>query len=135
MKRHNDRMRWNDFYDRYDQALAESSASEAEVLRRAGYGPDKIRNSRRREVAPTDIVAIVHIARALGKSPFYLLETIGITPEILGVSLASARTADDIAKDDDERALLSAWRDITDEDRAALRVALRNAKIAADRAA
>lgn len=50
-------------------------------------------------------------------------------------SSASPRTADDFAKDDDERALLSAWRDITDEDRAALRVALRNAKIAADRAA
>ncbi|WP_144880435.1 helix-turn-helix domain-containing protein [Gluconacetobacter diazotrophicus] len=54
---------------------------------------------------------------------------------LLGRSSAPLGCSDDIAKDDDERALLSAWRDITDEDRAALRVALRNAKIAADRAA
>lgn len=33
----------------------------------------------------------------------------------------------------DERALIEAWRDISDENRSALRVAIRNARIAAER--
>lgn len=42
---------------------------------------------------------------------------------------------DYVAKDDDERALLDAWRDISEEDRGALRVALRNARAVSSRGA
>lgn len=48
-------------------------------------------------------------------------------------SPSPARATNYVAKDGDERALLDAWRDITDEDRSALRIALKNARIASQR--
>lgn len=54
---------------------------------------------------------------------------------LTGRASTQCGTSDHVAKDDDERSLLDAWRDISEEDRAALRVGLRNARIAADRSA
>lgn len=54
---------------------------------------------------------------------------------LIGRSPIATSSADYIAKDDDERALLDAWRDIGEEDRGALRVALRNARAFSSRGA
>lgn len=48
------------------------------------------------------------------------------------VALLDTRTNDSV-EDEDERSLVDAWRSITDEDRAALRIALRNARIVANK--
>lgn len=112
-------MKWSDFYERYDKAIAASGFSEAELLRRAGYGPDKIRNSRRREVAPTDLVSIIHIARAAGCSPYDLLEPLGVTPDLLGVP-APLEGSGEIVQDPVERALLRMWRAMNEDERSAL---------------
>lgn len=46
---------------------------------------------------------------------------------LVGRSSSPSGTSDYLAKDEDERALLQAWRNISEEDRGALRIALRNA--------
>ncbi|MFT8897069.1 MAG: hypothetical protein ABF968_08940 [Acetobacter sp.] len=43
-----------------------------------------------------------------------------------------ASNPDDVAQNDDERRLLAAWRSISEEDRGALKIALRNAVRAQD---
>lgn len=50
-------------------------------------------------------------------------------------SASQVRATNYVAQDDDERALLDAWRDISEEDRGALRVALRNARAVSSRGA
>lgn len=49
-----------------------------------------------------------------------------------GKSALSGASPDDVAQNDDERRLLAAWRSISEEDRGALKIALRNAVRAQD---
>ena len=109
-----------EFYDRFDRAIEKSGLSEAEVLRRAGYGPDKIRNSRRRSVLPTDIVAIIHIAKAANCSALYLLEPLGIADSLLELTSKDFADVSNIVRDEDESHLLEMWRRLREDERAAL---------------
>lgn len=131
--RQNNRMDIQEFLRRYDQALADRGMSNRKACELAGVSEDTTRNPRRKGTRP-DIVSTARLAHVLGLDPWYLLAPLGLTLDLLQ-GPASSRATDYVAKDDDERALLDAWRDIGEEDRGALRVALRNARAVSSRGA
>ncbi|MFT8718782.1 helix-turn-helix domain-containing protein [Acetobacter sp.] len=92
------------------------------------------------DVSAATGVSRAHIANAEGARTGISLDAAHALSEfyeipldyLVGKTSVPVSVADDFAKNDDERRLLDAWRSISEEDRGALKIALRNAVRAQD---
>lgn len=100
------RMDIQEFIRRYDVALESAGLSNRRATEMAGVKEDTTRNPRRKGTAP-DILSVVKLAHVLNVAPSYFLEPLGITPEVLGLSV---QPTDNAPHNDEEIALIQIWR-------------------------
>ncbi|WP_042059960.1 hypothetical protein [Acidomonas methanolica] len=82
LMRHFHRMDIPEFLRRYEESLKRADFSNRKATELAGVKEDSTRNPRRKGTSP-DILSVIKLAKVLDVSPFYFLEPLGITPELL----------------------------------------------------